>query len=176
MAALTPLNIGFLSILEEEDGYLGGYLVTNNWGRPLEFRLSTAVKPNPVQKILYADTLKPYLFADLIGKTLVEKTGIAPQLVIVKSEPALELRHHIDAPVLWLTDEVPRTGSSLHCLRPGSETEAGLYTLSHFAGDLPTVEERMAHFEGILDLKEPFERIGDAIAEARKMGVTSRAG
>src|SRR6202049_3625030 len=75
IAAGAALNVGFLTVLHEASGYLGGYLVTNVWGRPLEFRLSTAVQPNRVQQILYAGTLQAYLHADLIGKTLVEKAG-----------------------------------------------------------------------------------------------------
>ena len=45
-------------MLHEASGYLGGYLVTNTWGRPLEFRLSSAVQPNRVQQILYAGTME----------------------------------------------------------------------------------------------------------------------
>ena len=77
----TPLNLGFLTVLHESSGYLGGYLVTNLWGRPLEFRLSTAVQPNRVQQILYGGTLQPYICADLIGKTLVDKTAPPVQLI-----------------------------------------------------------------------------------------------
>ncbi len=68
-------------MLQEANGFLGGYLVTNQWGRPLEFRLSTAVQPNRVQQVLYAGTLEAYLCADLIGKTLVDKAGVAVQPV-----------------------------------------------------------------------------------------------
>src|SRR5438046_7062929 len=85
----TP-NLGFLTVLHEPSGYLGGYLVTNLWGRPLEFRLSTAVQPNRVQQILYAGTLQPYICADLIGKTLVEKTTAPVQLVFTDTEAALD--------------------------------------------------------------------------------------
>ena len=46
LSASTPLKLGFLTVLEEPSSYLGGYLVTNAWGRPLEFRLSTAVQPS----------------------------------------------------------------------------------------------------------------------------------
>ena len=55
MASTAPatLNLGFLMIVHEPNGYAGGYLVTNQWGRPLEFRLSTAVQPNRVQQVLY---------------------------------------------------------------------------------------------------------------------------
>ena len=88
----ATLNLGFLTILHEPTGYLGGYLVTNNWGRPLEFRLSTAVQPNRVQQVLYGATLQPYIFADVIGKTLVEKTGLTVQMIVTDREPALDLR------------------------------------------------------------------------------------
>ena len=37
-------NLGFLTILQDPAGTLGGYLVTNLWGRPLEFRLTSAVQ------------------------------------------------------------------------------------------------------------------------------------
>jgi len=30
--ATTPLTLGFLTVLHESAGYLGGYLVTNQWG------------------------------------------------------------------------------------------------------------------------------------------------
>src|SRR6478609_5141194 len=71
----STLNVGFLTVLQEANGYLGGYLVTNQWGRPLEFRLSSAVQPNRVQQVLYGGTLEPYVCADLIGRTWVEKTS-----------------------------------------------------------------------------------------------------
>src|SRR5256885_4593707 len=74
-------NLGFLAIVQEPSGTSGGDLVTNPWGRPLEFRLSTAVQPNRIQQIIYGETLRPYICAELIGKTLVDKAAIAVQLV-----------------------------------------------------------------------------------------------
>src|SRR5207237_8779972 len=90
--ALAPLNVGFLTVLHEPSGYLGGYLVVNTWGRPLEFRLSSAVQPNKVQQILYGGTLVPYICADLIGKTLMDKAGVPVQLVVTDKEAGLDLR------------------------------------------------------------------------------------
>src|SRR6516162_4618895 len=81
------------------NAYVGGYLVTNRWGRPLEFRLSTAVQPNRVQQILYAETLEPYICGDLIGKTLVEKTGVPVRVVVTDTEAALNLRQRLETPV-----------------------------------------------------------------------------
>ena len=72
----VALHLGFLTVFTEANGFLGGYLVTNSWGRPLEFRLSTAVQPNRVQQILYGNTLTEYLSADLIGKNWVDSRHI----------------------------------------------------------------------------------------------------
>src|SRR5205809_4555368 len=89
-------------IVHEPNGYVGGYLVTNQWGRPLEFRLSTAVQPNRVQQILYGGTLQSYICADLIGKTLVEKTSAGVQFVLTDHEAVLDLRQRLEIPVAWL--------------------------------------------------------------------------
>src|ERR1051325_6139494 len=95
-------HLGFLTILRDGNGYLGGYLVTNSWGRPLEFRLSSAVQPNRVQQILYGGTLQAYLCADLIGKTVVDKAAVPVQLVVTDREAVLGLRLKIEVPVVWL--------------------------------------------------------------------------
>jgi hypothetical protein len=166
--ASTPLNLGFLTVLQEGGGYLGGYLVTNVWGRPLEFRLSSAVQPNKVQQILYAGTLVPYICGDLIGKTLVEKAGVAVQLVVTSCEPALDLRLKIDCPVVWLAP--PEEGRAGLPLPNG---RGGLVCHPQHPGDAAAVEELLKQVN--LDLAEPFARIREAVTEARKMGITNRA-
>jgi hypothetical protein len=150
------LNLGFLTVLHEANGYLGGYLVTNQWGRPLEFRLSTAVQPNRVQQILYADTLEPYICGDLIGKTLVEKTGTPVQMVITDTAAALDLRQRLEIPVA--------------CLAP----PAPVRNHTRFPEDALFIQQMLDAVKGNIDLAEPFARIREAMGEARKLGVTNR--
>jgi hypothetical protein len=152
----AAVNLGFLTVVREAGSYVGGYLVTNQWGRPLEFRLSTAVQPNRVQQILYAETLEPYICGDLIGKTLVEKAGIAVQVVITDVQPALDLRNRLDIPVVYLGQEGALSGHA------------------RFPGDAVSISELVERLRGTLELAEPFMRIREAMAEARKMGVNSR--
>lgn len=163
----SPLtNLGFLTVLSEANGYLGGYLVTNLWGRPLEFRLSTVVQPNRVQQILYGNTLVPYVCADLIGKALVEKTSTPAQLLLTDQEALLELRWKVETPVAWYTSEpVPNALP----VRDGT-----IRVHPRFPQDVAVVGDWLEKLEGLLDLQEPFGRIREAIAEARKMGVLSR--
>jgi hypothetical protein len=171
--ALT--NLGFLTVLHEANGYLGGYLVTNVWGRPLEFRLSSAVQPNRVQQILYAATLEPYLCADLIGKTLVDKTALPVQLLVTDRETVLDLRFKVECPVLWLAPaEVANTVEETpHRLAVSSEQgKSGLlFCHPRFLDDVQHARSLLTQLDSSFDLAEPFTRIREAIGEARKMGV-----
>jgi hypothetical protein len=154
----VPLNLGFLTVLREGNTYVGGYLVTNQWGRPLEFRLSTPVQPNRVQQILYAETLEPYICGDLIGKTLVDKTGTAIELVVTDTEAALDLRNRLDVPVVFLI-----------------AAPANVRRHDRHPEDEPIIEQILEVVRGSLDLAEPFLRIREAMQEARKMGVSKSA-
>lgn len=172
--ASTPLNLGFLTVLQEGTGFLGGYLVTNVWGRPLEFRLSSAVQPNKVQQILYAGTLLPYICGELIGKALVDKAGVAVQLVVTTCEPALDLRFKLEIPVVWLAPSDDARASSPLAV-PVPNDKGALVCHQDHPGDVIRVQEILNEIAGHLDLTEPFTRVREAIGEARKMGVTGRA-
>ena len=166
----SPVTLGFLTVLQEPTGWVGGYLVTNAWGRPLEFRLTTAVQPNRVQQILYGPTLTEYLHADLIGKTLVEKTGTQPTLIVTDSLPALGLRGRVGIPVVAVG---PAAGSAdvIELAHP----RGPLLFSAKYPEDRTVIEDRLERVDPAVDLGEPFARIREAIAEARKMGVTGRA-
>jgi hypothetical protein len=177
---IGPLCLGFLTILHETTGHLGGYLVTNTWGRPLEFRLSSAVQPNKVQQILYGGTLLPYVCADLIGKTLVDKAGVAVGLVVTDREVVLDLRLKLDAPVLWLAPpDDPRALDLANGPTAVASAIAGCGPLlchpRYASTDVPAGRELLGRLDSAFDLAEPFGRIREAIAEARKLGVGGRA-
>lgn len=172
-----PAHLGFLTVQHEPGGYLGGYLVTNLWGRPLEFRLSTAVQPNRVQQILYGPTLPGYVCGELIGKALFDKTGMAAQVILTDTVDGWTLRRAIDAPVVWVVPAGdPRAAQEQPgvVVRPATGFRGPLLAHPDFPEDAPRVKDLFDRLSG-LDLTEPFARIRDAIAEARKMGVTRAA-
>jgi hypothetical protein len=173
--AVAGPNVGFLTIVHEPTGYLGGYLVANSWGRPLEFRLSTAVQPNRVQQILYGGTLEPYICADLIGKTLVEKTGLPVHLVVTDCAMALDLRLRIDIPVVWLAPAGETPTGFGEPVRSATRTCGAVFIHARHPQDGPIVCELLERLTGAIDLAEPLGRIREAIGEARKMGVTKSA-
>ena len=164
------MTVGFLSLVTDAGGVTGGYLLTNGWGRPLEFRLSSAVAPTRVQQILYGSTLTEFLHADLIGKTLVEKTGSPPSLVVTDTLESLAVGEHLKIPAVSI---VPADGFGT---RPLPATRSSV-PLSYRASGAP-VEELQAILERLdatIDLAEPFARIREAMGEARKSGGAARA-
>lgn len=150
----TMPHLGFLSIVHEPSGYIGGYLVTNAWGRPVEFRLSSAVQPSRMQQVLYAATLEPYVCGELIGKALVEKTGTPVQVVFTDRETVLDLRCRVEVPVAhWACSDDQPWRCHPQFLRDGSIVSAVLGRL-----------------EPSFDVGELFTRVREAINEARKAG------
>jgi len=158
------LRLGFLAAVEDsERGVVGGLLITNRFGRPLEFQCTTPVKPNRTQQILYGPTLRPFLLAEVIGRTLVEKVSVKPHLVLVETAELLELRPHVDVPIASLftqADADEDVGFPLGKQR--------LMFHGDFAEDRDQIQRRSVEVPDTADLQEPFERIREALAEALK--------
>ena len=81
-------------------------------------------------------------------------------------------------PVAWLAPPGDALAKALATagteVRPEVNGKGPVFCHPRFAGDLPFVRETLQRLEDLIDLTEPFVRIREAIAEARKMGVTSR--
>src|SRR5579862_9138993 len=123
-------RLGFLTAIEvPERGFVGGLLVTNHFGRPLEFQCTAPLRPNRTQEILYGPTLLPYLLGDLIGRTLIEKVGIKPHLVLTEREDLLSLRDLVSIPIACVDDATAETPTKAASPQDDesavSESEAG---------------------------------------------------
>jgi len=159
--------IGFLTVCEFTDqGWFGGYLIVNAIGRPLEFHCTAPVKPNRAQEILYGSTLRPYVFGEQIGQTLVRKGRLEPLFVCTDLEPMLVVRDFIDPPALLVLGEAPPTlPSALLEFTLGSHDVA---VSTAWATDRENLVRVWQSINDNLDLLEPFARIRGAIEEARK--------
>jgi hypothetical protein len=160
----TSAALGFLRVLEiEGGGFVGGMLVTNQIGRPLEFQCSTPIKPNRTQVILYGPTLAPFVYSELIGKTLFARLDIKPQLVVIDQDPLLDLRAHIPATVAQLLDE--RDAS---VLPDETRLQCGRQHLRFhpdFPEDRDEAAPHLSALPGDADLREPLERVTEALRE-----------
>jgi hypothetical protein len=166
------LRLGFLTAIETPDnGFVGGLLVTNHFGRPLEFQCTVPVRPNATQTILYGPTLGPFLLGELIGGTLVEKAGVKPHLILTDREQILELRNHIEQPVVFVGTETQPTEPQPEATAPSLKLGRQIvrfhpaHTEDHLA-----VSREGRHISGDADLQEPFERVREALQETLRSG------
>jgi hypothetical protein len=162
-----PFRLGFLTAVEDaERGMVGGLLVTNHFGRPLEFQCTTPLQPNRTQRILYGPTLRPYVLVEVIGRTLVEKVGVKPHLVLIEASELLELRQFVAVPVASLSIPGESTPPSPEGLPVGKQW---LRFHPNFAEDVALIRPRLAQVPDSADLLEPFDRIREALTETLKM-------
>ncbi len=165
-----PFRLGFLTAIEDaERGFVGGLLVTNRFGRPLEFQCTAPVKPNRAQQILYGPTLRPFVLGELIGRTLIEKVGVKPHLVLIESAEILDLRQHVPMPVACLIDATKGDESQL---------AIGRYRLmlpSSHEADRNEIEKHTKSIPADANMREPFDRVQEALAETLRLGAARTA-
>lgn len=178
--------IGFLTVLDQPDvGLVGGYLVLNAAGRPLEFHCTTPVKANRAQQILYGPTLAPFLYGEQIGQTLLAKAKVEPLIVCTDVEPALAVRDFVSTPVALILPN-PGDGDSsgtrlrvdaAHAGPPAPRSAQVLefavagQRLAVSAGrdsDRGRIAEAWQPHADNFDLSEPFSRIREALEEAQR--------
>jgi hypothetical protein len=164
---------------------MGGYLVLNGAGRPLEFHCTAPVKPNRAQQILYGPTLEPYLYGEQIGQALAAKSQLSPGMICTDVPPALALRSLINTPVALVAPAAapdPVTDGEQLRLRL-DDAHAAKLRLHTFevrgnrlavsgerAADRAEISARLEALETPLDLHEPFGRIREALEEAQRGG------
>jgi len=170
-------RLGFLTAVEVPDqGFVGGLLITNRHGRPLEFQCTAPLKPSRTQEILYGSTLGPYVVGEVIARTLIEKVGVKPHLVLTELIEILELRNHVSMPVGCLEPDQSSTSestpaSSETSLQADGPLKIGRQWIRLHAAhleDRSDVESHSSQVPKDADMKEPFERVREALLETVK--------
>lgn len=178
-ARAPEVKMAFIHYQQTEggEGYHGGTLVTDSGGKPLEFRSTSIVRPNFVQRTLYGSTLLAHLAQELFAIPLMEALREEPNVVLVRDETLLDIRLQVECPVLHVrrqgeTIEMPKgseresqaTSEVIACpsgrFQPVVLTPHWQYReeARRVRGELEPVFARM-------DLLEPFERVGRALEE-----------
>jgi len=191
---MTPARpqtaLGFLTVrASDEAGLIGGYLILNEVGRPLEFHCTAPVKANRAQQILFGPTLEPFLYGEQIGQTLLAKGSVEPLAVCTDVEAALAVRDFVTTPVALVLGEARLAELEKESREPQPSSAAGrmwrvdsahpgglaTFVLGHnrlavserHRRDQDEIQQRLATMAEF-DLTEPFVRIREAIEEAHK--------
>lgn len=174
------LRLAFLSYVETEKGLAGrgAALVTDHVTKPLEFRCTTPIKPNPVQRTLYGETLRSYIAVDLVGHPLIDAIQEKPRVVIVQDVSFLDLRPRIPYYLVYIgkQGEQFRGPSTNHPIQESADPgllvcDSGkfqpLTSMTHWKhySELPAILDILRPVFAVVDLLEPFTRIEKAVAE-----------
>ncbi len=168
------VSLGFLSVRRHpEHGYFGGYLITNQAGRPLEFHCTMPVKPSRAQMLLYGPTMDAFVCGEQIAKALVGKAKVKPDVVLTDCAAVLALATVSDvrAGLLHFEPEsqaanflVPEGGAGE--LRSVSIDRWQMSILESQADSEADIADAIGQLSSHFDLTEPFQRVIHALLEA----------
>ena len=148
-------NIVFVDVVsfENDSSFRGGALVTDTATYPLEFRLTSPIRPTPLQKTLYGKTLQSYIVAELIAIPLLKSLKVKPALAIANSNLFLAARPQLEYPII--------------CFDANKKL---FQSHANYPNDMKLPEQifKPLNFE---QLAEPFLRIQAAISEAHRQKI-----
>lgn len=164
---------GFLAVVEDTTlGHLGGYLIVNHRGRPLEFHCTAPIEPTRAEEILFGATLRPHLYSERIGAALLAKASVQPELLVVNQIECCQLTGETALPVVLVdpkaksADDASRSAQNYLQQVPTSNhaVQACLDQVDPQQRD--NVQRLLEELARYVDLAEPFERVAEAIREA----------
>ncbi len=171
---ISEQYIGFFSVYPTKDnkGSLGALLVTDQLGKPEEFRVTLPIKPTIVQKTLYGASLNRYLGIQLCGIPLynsLKKKADLKMLVLANTE-WLPLSEEVKCRVAYLSSSVAQLKvegqSELETISPLTEQYKPLsvkYPLHYSDVDITDCHTILESFSRYIDLCEPFSRMQNAL-------------
>jgi len=161
------MNLAYLHYKIEEDNYRAGVLVTDEKTKPLEFRITTSLNIDQLQKILYGESLKEILFKERFGIELLNALKESYDLVLIKDKSLLILREKINKPVVFIQkyDEfLPKSRLSYKIINLQEKFEPLYITVSkEDENKLISIAKAFQEIYKYFNLLEPFDRIEKAI-------------
>jgi hypothetical protein len=167
--------VGFYKLIAdaERKRMMGALLVTDELGKPEEFRVTYPVKPTLIQRQLYGESLFPHVGIELCGLPLYKALKARPSLMVVSHAEFLLLGDEIES----LLVHIERAGTTLALKSVGSSTSH--QTVDSSSGRFESLrvsypdsyqQDRraqaaalVADFFRAIDLVEPFVRIDTAV-------------
>jgi hypothetical protein len=164
---------GFLVVRAGGDGtYVGGLMVTDASGLPVDFRYTDPVTPTRLQRALYGNVLDRYLRSEVVLRTLLDALDGPPSLLLV-DDPGL-LDEPIDGfPVALVA---PSKADPIGAAGVRSAEGTGTFLLQADATGHPlrvslparspheaAVVEALVALSARMDVLEPIGRVQDAL-------------
>jgi hypothetical protein len=170
------INIGyFVSTTVAEFVFIGGAMVTDRYGLPIEFRYTEPVRANRLQRILYGDVLERYIHSDVILTNLLERMENIPSVNIVSDASYIPVVSGKGSAAIWIGEtrapqltkigEVQESASNeflLQLRETGSPIR--VKTADNSPEARQCIVQQLVDLSETMDLIEPLHRIESAIA------------
>lgn len=86
-SAKNDLKLAYLTVTSPMPNvFIGGVMVTDNRGLPIEFRYTDPIQPTRIQQILYGQVLSAYIKREVILETLVKSIESKFKCLLVEDE------------------------------------------------------------------------------------------
>jgi len=163
---MNEIKLAFLSSSRFENNCTirGAVLVTDSNTKPLEFRVTSPIRPTAFQRTLYGEVLDEHILVELVAVPLLNSLKEKPKLIIVQESLFLDINQKQDIPIVRLfKDSEARFGKNtsvqeITCSSGKFETVL-IETSKEKEENLPVIRKQLADIFAHKNLLEPFERI-----------------
>jgi len=159
-------KIAFLETYTSDDngGIIGAILVTDAETKPLEFRVTSPIKPTGFQKTLYGDVLLEHILVELISVPLLNAINEHVDLILVKDPFFLGANNKQGIRVIRVfneSDGKSRASSKAEELAFAGSSSGKMMveTSKKFETELAPIKDQLNKLAEHRNLLEPFERL-----------------
>ncbi len=173
---MADIRLAYFMATKEGASYLGGLLVVDGSGIPMDFRYTEPITPSKLQSILYGKALEPHLKEEVIQRTLLKELKGQPDLLILPAaDLAAGLKGEAKCPVLALQKSqeqaLPRLGEVFRVnprelllqLAEGAAPLRVIFAAGVEASTQEQVAQKLVEAGWQMDLLEPLERVTAAL-------------
>jgi len=163
--------LGYFKMYSEKEMYLGGLMVVDSRGIPVEFKYTDTIKPSKLQKVLYGGVLEKYLKEEVIIGNLVEKLEIKPEIYVVDKIENMVLNKFVKEQVILLKETPNKNLDNPGDYQMIKDNEA-IYQVDEFnqpirmqfeSGKGEEIFNTLNSFSLEGNLFEPFKRVEEAL-------------
>ena len=160
-------KLAFLGTYETEDAtIMGVIMITDSDTKPIEFRVTSPIKPTNFQKILYGNVLDEHILVELIALPLLKAVSSDIDLILVNNPAFLGANKKQDCRLINVFSDDTSSETSVNKIVLESITTNGhstfVSTSSEHIEELNSISSDLNKISSVRDLLEPFSRLKQA--------------
>ncbi len=156
-------KIAFIETYKTDDSIMGVIMVTDTETKPIEFRVTSPIKPTNFQKILYGNVMDEHISVELVALPLLNAISEDIDLILVNDANFLGVNSKQDIRVVRIfSDNKSATHNHSQVqLKPsnGRPDPVLLEISKNYEDELPGIQNVLTSTFSDRDLLEPFDRL-----------------